>query len=144
MLRYKKFVSRVVAAAFFVFVCGMIGSKILTRSTTLEFESSELTLTDFPFGEDRNLTFSVHNPSFLGVVQVVGIRGACGLGCVEELDFQPFKLKSGETKKMRVLFKSPRQPGPIDAAFSLYYTSSNRTRCKELCVRGNAIESENP
>ena len=135
MLLYKRLVSRFVAAALFIFACGLIGSTILTRSTSLEIESSELTLSDFPFGEDRMVSFGVHNPSFFGVTQVVGIRGACGLGCVEDVDFEPFQLKSGETKKMTVLFKSPKQPGPIEAAFSLYYTSSNRTRCKELCIR---------
>lgn len=144
MLRYKKLISRFIAAALFIFACGLIGSTILTRSTSLEIASSELTLSDFPFGEDRIVSFSVHNPSFFGVTQVVGIRGACGLGCVEDVDFEPFQLKSGETKKMTVLFKSPKQPGPIEAAFSLYYTSSNRTRCKELCIRGNAVENENP
>ena len=144
MLRFRKFVYGFVATALIVVACGLIGSKILTRTTTLEFESSEFTLNNFPFGEERKLSFSVHNPSFFGAAQVVGIRGACGLGCVAEVDFEPFQLKSGETRKMTVLFRSPREPGPIEAAFSLYYTSSNRTRCKELCVRGNAIENENP
>jgi len=93
-------VFRFVATALFVFACGLIGSKILTQSTTLEFESSELTLRNFPFGEDRNLSFRVHNQSFLGAAKVVGILGAV--------------------------------------------TSNNRTRCKELCVRGNAVENDDP
>lgn len=143
MLRYKWFVSRFVAAALFVLACGLIGSTILTRSTSLEIESSELTLINFPFGQEKNLSFNVYNPSFFGAAQVVGLRGACGLGCVEEVDFQPFQLKPGETKRLTVKFKSPREPGQIEAAFSLYYTSNNRTRCKELCVRGNAVENEN-
>ena len=142
MLCYKRFVSRFVAAALFVFACGLIGSKLLTRSTSLEINSSELTLNNFPFGEVRDLSFNVHNPSFFGAAQIIGIRGACGLGCIEEVEFQPFKLEPGETKRMTVLFKSPRQPGPIEAAFTLYYTSNNRTRRQELCVRGNAIENE--
>ena len=143
MLRYKRFVSRFVAAALFVFASGLVGSKMLTRSTTLEIDSSELTLSNFPFGQEKNLSFNVHNPSFFGAAQIVGLRGACGMGCVEEVDFQPFQLKPGETKRLTVQFKSPREPGPIEAAFSLYYTSNNRTRCKELCVRGNAVENEN-
>jgi len=139
MLRLKRFI----AAALFVIACGLIGSTIFNRSTILEIESSELTLINFPFGEDRNLSFNVRNPSFFGSAQIVGLRGACGLGCVEEVDFHPFQLKAGETKRMTVLFKSPRQPGRIEAAFSLFHTSNNGTRCKELCVRGNAVESEN-
>ena len=144
MFHFKRYAFRFVAAALFVIACGLIGSSILTRSTSLEIQSSELTLSDFPFGEDRMVSFGVNNPSFFGEAQIVGIRGACGLGCVEDVDFQPFQLKCGETKKMTVLFKSPKQPGPIEAAFSLYYTSSNRTRCKELYFRGNAVENENP
>ena len=145
MLRYQRFAYRsvvVVVAALFVLACGLIGPSILTRSTTLAVESSELTLTNFPIGEEKILSFSVRNRSFFGAAQIVGIRGACGQGCVEEIDFQPFQLKPGESKRLSVLFKSPRQPGPIEVAFTLYFTSSNRTRILGLCVTGNAMEGE--
>ena len=143
MLRYKRCAFRFVAAALFVFACGLVGSTILTRSTSLDIQSSELTLCNFPFGEVRDLSFNIRNPSFFGAAQIVGIRGSCGLGCVEEEAFEPFKLEPGESKKLTVQFRSPKQPGPIEAAFSLFYTSNNRTRCKELWVRGNAVENEN-
>lgn len=142
MLHYQRFAYRSVLVALFVLACGLIGPSILTRSTRLAVESSELTLTNFPFGEEKILSFSVRNPSFLGVARVVGIRGACGLGCVEEIDFQPFHLKPGESKRLTVKFKSPRQPGQIEAAFTLYFTASNRTHLLKLCVSGNAVEGE--
>ncbi len=144
MLRYQRFVLGLVLAAIFVFASGLIGSKILTRSISLDVESSELTLSNFPFGEVRDLSFNVHNPSFFGAAQIVGIRGSCGRGCVEEIAFQSFKLEPGESKRLTVQFKSPRTPGPIEVDFSLYFTSNNRTRGKKLCVRGNAVENENP
>ena len=142
MLRYQRFAFRSVVVALFVFACGLIGSKILTRSTSLEIDSSELIVSNFPIGEVRDLSFNVRNPSFFGAAQIVGIRGGCSLGCVEEIAFQSFKLEPGESKRLTVQFKSPRTPGPIEVAFSLYYTSNNRTRRQELCVRGNAIENE--
>ena len=143
MLRYQRFAFRSVVVAIVVFASGLIGSKILTRSTSLDVESSELTLSNFPIGQVRDLSFNVHNPSFFGAAQIVGVGGSCSLGCVEETAFQSFKLEPGESKRLTVQFKSPRTPGPIEVDFSLYYTSNNRTRRKELCVRGNAVENEN-
>ncbi len=143
MLRYQRFVSRFVAASLFLFACGLIGSTILTRSTSLEIDSSELTLSNFPVGQVRELSFNVHNPSYFGAAQIVGIRGGCSLGCVEAVAFQSFQLEPGESKRLIVQFKSPKTPGPIEVDFSLYYTSNNRTRRQELCIRGNAVENEN-
>ena len=142
MLRYQRFAYRFVVVALFVFACGLIGSTILTRSTTLAVEVSGLTLTDFPCGQEKTLSFSVRNPSFFGAAQIVGFSGSCGRGCVEDIDFQPFQLSPGESKQLTVNFRSSRQPGPIEVAFTLYFTTSNRTRHLELCVTGNAVEAE--
>ena len=140
MSRYLRFAIQLGATAIVVFASGLIGSKVLTQSTSIEVGESELILNDFPLGENKSISVNVRNPGFFGKVQVVGFGGSCGLGCVEEVDFKPFQLEPGETKKLSMLVKSPRQPGPIEAAFTLFYTSNNGTRRKELCVRGNAVE----
>lgn len=137
----KRFVFRLLLIVTATFVCGLIGSKMLTQ--TIHVESSELTLNNFPTGTETDLSFSIQNPSFFGVIEIVGIHGSCGQGCVEEAGVQPFQLEPRQSKRLTVKFKSPQQPGPIDAEFFLYFTSFSRTRIQRVVVCGNAIENNN-
>ncbi|XZE19236.1 hypothetical protein SH449x_004551 [Pirellulaceae bacterium SH449] len=114
--------------------------QLVSKTLPLQFDQSDLVQLDFPILENSMIELGITNPNSRSI-RVLGIVGSCGRsGCVEAVDFHPFVVGSGGCETVKLEFKSPYEPGPIDVSLFVHYSLGDSVRSHPLAITGNAVD----
>lgn len=136
----RSFGSALVLGGVIIFGGTLIVRHSPTQSTCLEFDAEQLGTLSVPVGSEQQVSFVVSNPCN-HPVRIVGIGATCGMnGCIERFDPVTCTLDAGEKRAISAVFKSPREPGPIDLEFTVHY-ASDKTQQHSVVVQGTAFDT---